>query len=395
MKSKFLFIPFALVLAACSEDYTPIEKTNGQVDLSGMTVGVTNDPLVIESRSVVDTSDYIVSVVDEKGATAGEWTYSSIPSSLTLPEGRYTLTVMSHHVQPAEWEHPYFEGTKTFTVTGGETTRIGEVNCTFASLKVSIVYSEGLSERIGDDAIITVSTDGSHLLEYVPTENRAGYFGLKAGNNSLIATFHGTIKGQKIEFRRIFNNIEAGQHRIITFSVKNGEGIIPDQTGNVGVQSIIDATMQEETVNGNLDIEEEVILPDGPQDETAITLQSSTIDFDKPNGVDGDSYVVTIAAPAGISNLRVKIDSDNDNFMQAVSDLLSTDFDLAYPAGRDEDFKGLNLPVGDEVIGATQLDVDISQFVPLLAAYPGTHYFTITVVDKKGNKLAQKLTFVS
>ncbi len=49
----------------------------------------------------------------------------------------------------------------------------------------------------------------------------------------------------------------------------------------------------------------------------------------------------------------------------------------------------------NEVIGAKNLDFDITAFVPLLAAFPGNHTFTLTVTDEKGYTVSKILTIES
>jgi hypothetical protein len=74
---------------------------------------------------------------------------------------------------------------------------------------------------------------------------------------------------------------------------------------------------------------------------------------------------------------------------------MPTTFDLAYPGDKSEVYASLGLPVGDEVLGATTLDFNISQFVPLLKAFPGTHKFQLSVTDAKSQQLVKTLTFVA
>lgn len=392
--SVTLAAALALAASSCDESYTPVEDKTGQVDLSGLSVQVQDDPLVVESRSSApEVSQFTATVTTDGGAQVGQWTLADMPGTLTLPEGRYTVTVSSHQLAPAEWERPYFEGSKTFAITGGETTHVGEVVCRFASVKVTVTFSDELLRRVDEGASVNVSTTGDASLDFATGEGRAGYF---APTATLVATFRGSVKGTPVEFSRVFGDVSAGQHRIINFSVKTGEGVLPGQTGTVDVQAWIDAEMRHEAVDADVALEEE-ILPDVPvtPGQHTITFQSSTIDLDGENGVDGDTYTVTICADAGVAHLEVAIGTDNDNFRAAVSDLLPLRFDLAYPAGRDEDFKSLGLPVGDQVLGRTSIDVDISQFVPLLSAYPGRHTFTVAVADMAGNSAQRVLTFVS
>ena len=104
-----------------------------------------------------------------------------------------------------------------------------------------------------------------------------------------------------------------------------------------------------------------------------------------------------ITSKLGLTNLHVKIESDNENFILSAGELLPLDFDLAHPRDDKEknDFSSLGFPVENEVIGAKNLDFDITAFVPLLAAFPGNHTFTLTVTDEKGYTVSKILTIES
>lgn len=391
-------IGLGLTMASCSDDpYMAIEKVNGELELSSMKLEVAQDPLVIESRSgendSIDVSGYRVEIVSTStGETVGEWAYSELPDKLSLAEGSYTISVASHLPEAAAWEKPYYAGSKSFSIKGKETTQLGTVTCSFAAIKVTVEIAPDLKRRLEGDAMTTIKC-GISEMRFGESETRAAYFVPEQGVSSLIATFTATIKGQPIEFNKVFGDVASGQHRKITLYARNGSDVIPEETGRVDAEVVIDARMEEEHFDSNVNAQEQVIDPSDQGGE--ITFSSATIDFTKPNSVTGSSYIIDIKASEGIAHLIVKIETDSENFFAAVSDLLPTEFDLAYPNGRDEDFKSLNLPIGSEVLGQKEIAVDLSEFVPLLSAYPGTHHFIVTVADQNGRQEKRDIIFVS
>lgn len=118
--------------------------------------------------------------------------------------------------------------------------------------------------------------------------------------------------------------------------------------------------------------------------------------FDKVNDVATTTTgIVLIEAKNGIQHFIVKIASDNENFVNSVKDLMPIEFDLAYPGDNAEAFESLGFPTGDKVINATNLTFDISQFIPLLSAFPGNHTFTLNLTDNKSVNKIVSLKFIA
>ena len=114
---------------------------------------------------------------------------------------------------------------------------------------------------------------------------------------------------------------------------------------------------------------------------------------------------IHIHSEAPIASFKVKIDSETLT-ADVLSDVkLAPEFDLADPIVTTDDgekkdltegLKGLEFPVGDEVKGATDLDFDITKFVPLTMIYgAANHRFILTVTDNAGNSKTLTLLIVS
>ncbi len=424
MKTKILsllaVIAFALGATSCHDDIKPNngkETTQGEGTVSLISLGIeinNAEKVVANSRSVVDLSDYIINIKDSDGATVKTWSYANMPELFTLPVGDYTVTVRSHNVLKAEWEHPYFYGEKTFSITNDKITEIGVVTCKLANIKVTVDYSDELRAVMGNDCKVVVRCNDEGVLEYSSDETRAGYFAATSGSTTLIAEFTGTVEGNYEHLTYTATDVEAGQHRKITFKLKTHNSTVPDEEGSISINGGInvDVSTQNVSLTANVRIEEDVLSDDDrpgsqktdpdPGTEPGvgnddITLYCATASFDEPNPITGDDVVVEITAVNGIANLIVSISSTNEDFLLSLSDLdVPTTFDLAHPGDKADIYKNsLGLPVGDEVIGATHLNFDISSFVPLLLAFPGTHKFQLSVTDAKQQQLVKTLTFVA
>jgi hypothetical protein len=60
---------------------------------------------------------------------------------------------------------------------------------------------------------------------------------------------------------------------------------------------------------------------------------------------------------------------------------------------------GLGLPLGDEILGKTEVPFSLSALIPMINLYqpaPGTeHKFTLQVTDEENNTLEQLIIFVT
>lgn len=403
--------------SSCDGRWTPPTEAEGSVALGSMTVTNDDAEKLIkneQSRAEEPVSNYIVTM-SKDGDTAPykQWTYSAMPEVVTLPAGNYVVDVISHEVQKAEWERPYFAGSKKFTVEAGRITDIGEVVCKFSSIKVTVQFSNDLRRVMGPDCKVTVLANDQGSLEYTADTDKAGYFEALKGSNTMVVTFNGSLSGTPTSGQFTFNDAEAGQHRIITFKTKNNPDI-PEQSGTIdpseGVS--IDASMSNQDIDGNIETEESLIAgyirPGGaetpkdpvgptPGGDPAATFTSSTLSLgaDKPNTSIPATSIVNIDCPKGFANLLVEIVTTNDNFAASVGELMPMTFDLATVDGDTKiSLESIGLPTGDAVVGKTNVDFNITDLAPLLEAFPGTHTFKLSVTDAEGGKSSLELVFV-
>lgn len=439
MKTRIYSLLVALMsvvaFSAC-DDWTPAEQgaypaNTGGVSRSKMDVTV-NDEVTAIGRAIIDTSDYLVTVT-EKGSDviatyegkSCSWTYSTMPQIFTLPVGDYTVRVRSHEPSDAAWSEPYYEGSADFTVVNNNVTYIGTVTCNFASVKVEIRFSEELANAMSDDSHVDVVAGvAGTSLTWSASETRYGYFYPAEDNPTIIATFTGTVKGQTVSATKNVTDAKRGNYYIFSFSLNTGNPILPDEFGDItGADSgiKIDFEVIESNVNSTVrpgetpstdpdrhpDSEEWPDEPDpGPETpDNPDEPKDEVIDFDGGDLVLGDNgrndpnaevHIVHITSENGISNLKVNISSDNDDFIDSAGDLLPMDFDLATVDGDlAASLASIGLPVGGEVAGKTEIDFNITELAPLLSAFPGTHKFTITVIDAKGNTKSTSLIYVA
>ncbi|MDE6317900.1 MAG: DUF4493 domain-containing protein [Muribaculaceae bacterium] len=408
------------LISSCRDNWTPTDDTDGVGQLRMEAIDVTNAETVV-SRASLDVSNFIVSVNDGEGKTLQQWKFSQMPEIITLPVGdNYTIDVISHNQEKAAWDAPYFKGiSEKFNISKNQLTNIGTVTCKLSNIKVSVRFSDELKKLMEDDCKVTVLANDEGRLEFTKDETRSGYFEALSGSSTLIATFSGTIRGNYDEIRKIYSDVEAGQHRIITYSVKGGDTTVPDENGNISITDgiTIDMSTIDESIEGNVTPDEDIIdgdrpgqeepdepvIPDNPDDpqkeffkfDTRISLT------DVNEAVEGNDYTVGIHSENPLASLVVKIESNylTPEFLASVG--LVPEFDLANLTPELEQKlgpEGFQFPTGDEVKGQTDVTFNLTPFIPLLnlCDTPNEiHKFHLTVVDDKGNSKTIVLTFIS
>ena len=427
MKTKIFSLLSSILLivglAACdNHNYGPEIQARGQLSFDGLAIDVDDSQVVVESRATsVNVAEYIVTVTDNNGEVVIESEYAKLPEVVDLVVGNYTVTVESHEVKDAEFEHPYYKGTSNIKIEANKVTDVGVITCKFASICVSIDYSDAIWPLIGDDFMVRVRLNDEAELTFVPdktdkskTKSQRGYFKAVSDTyaHSLIVNPVGSISGESVNnLRQIFNNVMAGEHHIVSFKIKNPVPQ-PEQEGSVDPadQISIDHQVSDFNIDHNLDAEEPNLgTNDRPGQETpgetgdnenpndkkiSITSASKDLDVDNINNVvgvqqnDGHEYKVNIKSEAPLTHIRVKIISNSltDEMLKEVG--LAAEFDLAEPKELKETLgTTFGFPVEDQIIGQYEIPFDITPFVPLLNIYSGElHQFELTVEAKDGDK---------
>lgn len=380
------------MFSACEEDWSPeqlLEDPTGTLSLATIAVDIETSEKEVP-RSSVDLSNYIVAIYNESdGVLVESWKYAEMPEVVTLEVGKYNIAVKSHELEVSQWDAPYYYASKSFAIEENKVTEIGELICKLSNVKVSVKYSDALYQALGDDVTVTVEI-GNGVLEYSKDEVRVGCFELPENSSSIIASFAGTVNGNYTTLRRVFTDVEVGQHIIITFSLSTG-GFNPDL--------IVDAGVSEDDVDINVPGEDPEVPGERPgegEDQNGPTITSETLDLDGVNLITSSLIAkVDISVPNGIKLFEVKIISDQltPELLQEVN--LAAEFDLVYPGDLEPMLIELGFPTGDQVLGQTQMSFDITMFMELLVVFPGTHKFQLTVTDAQGLSSQETLTFLA
>ena len=254
-------------LNSCDDPVYP-QFANGEGKLSTATlkVSVLTDPEVKVDRSNdEDVSTYTVNIIQKSTSNiVNTWKYSEMPEIITLPVGDYKVEVFNAAVKDAEWDAPYYYASKDFSIVKNEITEIGTITCKLANVKVTIKYTDELKALIGEgkDVKVNVAIGELGSLDFGYGETRSGFFRYVPTSTTLVATFSGTVDGFFMSEFKVLEDIAAGQHRIITFGVKQAPD--PEQEyGMIGTSGLVlNAKVTRIDLTINVPAGEEPIDPD-------------------------------------------------------------------------------------------------------------------------------------
>ena len=134
---------------------------------------------------------------------------------------------------------------------------------------------------------------------------------------------------------------------------------------------------------------------DGPSIEWKSNSDFKTLEFDAVDDV--LDVNLTIKAPAGIKSFTVKVDSEPLNNGEGLLDGFKlTELDLVNPSEETAFIVAMILGEGQTVADATELNLDLSTLVPLIAGLTtedGYHSFTLNIVDNNAKSLEKTCRF--
>lgn len=415
MKNIFLIcltlMAVLFTFSACHSEKMETGATDvtGQLSLASMKmeVDLKVDTVYPQSRAGVDVSNFLLTIKNSQGEQVEQYTYSEMPEIISLPVGTYTVVASSAETATNGFDVPFYTGsTEQFTIKENELTEVSALTCRLANVMISVEYDEELRKLMGEDVVTTVKI-GDNSLDIPSSETRKAYLIAPASAGSMDITLKGTIDGESVTEVKRVENVQAGQYNIIKYVLSPVDDGNNSMGGNLNIAINIDSSMtsSDETVGVNPG--EEPGIDDFPTDggeepgdgdgdggdESGSDQNMPTIEgtsFNKvPFDIDNDRLTisgaaelqVTIGAPNGIANLFVEIISETLDVSEVG---LPKSFDLAYPGENSDALSGLGFPVGDKVIGQTEVPFDISNFTILLPTFKGNHDFKIRVVDSKG-----------
>jgi hypothetical protein len=399
----------SLLATGCSKD-DPFGSSDGvdgdgKLLKSALAVEVKADAIIREQRTRSDANidDFnLIFTRDGQSAPAAKYKYGEMPEVITLPAGNYTVTATYGEDRDAAWNSPYYLGkSETFEVRAYEiTSYIDPIECTLENVMVSILFDSALANSMSDDSYVVVKVGDNDGLKFTSTEAAAetpGYF-RHSDETTLVATFYGTVDGAPVVETKSYTNVQKGYHYRLTFALHNHS---TGATGDANADVTVDGKVEVIDVARNVELGEDTLLDDSerPSDgsgtqggggtekkEPSITVDAP-VSFDKVNTLyTGDlcELHLTSYADGGFQAVTCQIVSSALTPEELATVNLSDNIDLVNtPDSMAESLKSLGFPVN--IGGQSSVDLSLTNFVPMLAAFSGVeHDFIITVTDANG-----------
>ncbi len=389
----------ATMAVSCKEDnFTyKVDGNNGTLSFDGLSIGVSEDVNKLTTRAQEAGGDYTVILRDAADKMVWQKTYSEIVSlgSVTLPAGSYSLEARStsEDVPEAKFEAPVYGATKSFTIKAGVTTTLGSLTCTLLQAVVTVGYNDEFLKSVTGDGATTVELTSGYPLEYALTynggsptvESRKGYFAVNGSDATISLTFKGSIDGKSQRMRTSITGVKARDWHVVTILKK------VDASGNATFGIEIDGLVVDKDLENDVSASEDGDGndPNAPTGDGGIELVS-TCSYDISTAITvpaTGTFPLTMQAkiPNGARKFTVDIASTNEDFINSVNSVGGTTLDLINPSEAAMGiFDIVPFPHGSELSGKTEIDFDLSGAQTPLLAFPGTHTFTMNVIDNKG-----------
>ncbi|MBO4447554.1 MAG: DUF4493 domain-containing protein, partial [Bacteroidales bacterium] len=365
---------------------------------------------VVSKAATEASGDYIINIYDEDDNLVTSTTYATVKQSdygIELLAGDYRLEVISGELPIAAFDTPVYGADALFNIIAGQKTDLESVICTILQCAATVDYDDALKEIMTGDGVAKVEVTSGYPLSYavnynggnVSCDQRTGYFSMASGSNTMIVSFSGKVNGSTQKMTKYISGVKVGELRKIIFIKKvNAEG---EATVDVTINGYVeDAELQAFVAAPQLDVIGED--PDAPKGDGGITLAfepDCTMFSDLDNIVVPTSGTMdlrlVISCPGGIKKMGVVISSTSAAFLGAVEAAGGPELDLVNPSAESEViFQVVPFPHGTDLLGATEVHLDLSAAQGPILGFSGTHTFTMKLTDNDNCRKEVAVTMI-
>lgn len=261
-------------MASCEKESAfAFNEEEGMFDSKKLDVDYVNSERVTRAGTV-STDNFIVRFINQDNATAKSYLYKQLPQVVSLPQGKYKVVADFGGNPTAGFDSVYYRGEineieiKPNQITQPE----NKLTCVLSNIKVAVSIEEATGSNsetslLGDDVQVVVKVGDEGTLTYEKGETRPGYFRYVEKSSTIIATFSGTVDGNKIEgITKTFSNAAAGNYYTIKFTVAKPSSDDP-ASGGIGGSGNTGLGIDLETTINSVDVTVPDVKVDDPYDD--------------------------------------------------------------------------------------------------------------------------------
>ncbi len=385
----------------------------------------------VETKAVSTTKFPVIIAEKESEEVVEEYTVGTLPETILLPVGDYTVTAHSSAELEKRMESPYYEGSADLAIANGVTKQT-TVTCTQKNSRVRLEYEDDFLTTF-KEWLVTIDDGSESVLVYTHEDGlspRDVYYLFDDKVKSIVVNVSAkTTAGETVAGNYRFTKADAPEgYEGDTEYFTGGDALVVKLTAlsldapTTGEVNQIGVTVNVSFANSNTSViipvedlgstgdepgtgdEDDNPSQGGSAEELSVTFPNNGhISFksdasDAPERADAE-----LKAAKGIKNVIVKISSTSEDFVSALTELKERSDDDGGPVdfltGEDlvgnmavkslfeELRKQLDLPK----VGDLSYTFPIANFFTLMSGMTGEHTFEIKLIDTEGNELADEL----
>ena len=235
MKARRIAIAALAFLAlSCAKEQngaktgTVMFSVAGNEELTEVTKSKVSDYTVLPAAS-----QFTISVKDGDNASVWSGPVSGWDASTALNAGNYSVTAVYGEEGVEGFDKPYFTGTASFTVTGGNSTQVS-IPVSLGNSLVKISCTESFKNYFTDYSF-SLTTGNGTVISFPMSETRAAFV------DAFKFTLAGTLTsqgGKEQTFSKEYINLEAKTCYTVSFDVTNVGGVTVTISFNDTVETV-------------------------------------------------------------------------------------------------------------------------------------------------------------
>ena len=216
---KTIFSVLALIAAfSCTKSQT---EGNGRVAFAVSSNDVVADMTksnVSDYTALPAAGDFTITILDESSSQFWSGKISEWDSSTPLPAGNYTVNASYGDIEDEGFDKPYFTGTQTFAVKGGETSAVS-VPVALGNTIIKVSCSEYF-KKYYSDYTFKLTRGAAEIATFVKDEARGAFI------DGYKIKVEGTLTGElkTYSFEKEYSGLDEATAYTLNFDAPNVGG---------------------------------------------------------------------------------------------------------------------------------------------------------------------------